>query len=341
MASLKDPRQRFSFRRWGVNLYAGLLDLLPQSAPIEPSAVVKSLITEIGLSQADVAKIYRIYERLRLLDGRKRRGNVHTLSTSAVINVIQARQAQVEPLLRNILQLGGCYEKVEWDQFIYVFVRLCSLTKVEICQLLFLIIVRELRGFEVHYLTSTQLDMFYENYRKEGTPLSMNCSKIHFSNFPLARYYVTDFIEVCFLYSPLINPLLDLQRQFQHILPSMRFWDRYDFLPGMNRRVTLDFFLIKRSNVSMNSSSTLQETCDLLLLSSEFINERLRRRHTGELEIDDGPQGASIIERWMELDFLANNRKMNSREEAKIDDVFEKMPNEGLIRKEADIGNPV
>jgi hypothetical protein len=169
----------------------------------------------------------------------------------------------------------------------------------------------------------------------------MNCSKIHFSNFPLARYYVTDFTEVCFLYSPLVNPLLDLQRQFQHILPSMRFWDRYDFLPGMNRRITLDFFLIKRANVSMTSSSALQETCDLLLLSSEFVNSKLRKRHQAETDGDLAPTGASVIERWMEVDFLANNRKMNSRSVAKIDDVLEKMPNEGLIRKDADIGMPV
>jgi hypothetical protein len=335
--SLKGPIERFSFAQLGRSIYAAILDVLPQSAPVEPSEQVKRLIQDVGLSQSDITMIHRVYQRLRLVDGHRRDGNHLTLASSAVISVVRTHSNHVQPLLRNILQLGGCYERVDWDQFLYVSIKLCTLTKVEICQLLFLVIVRELRGLDVHYLTSTQLDRFYESYRSDGVPSSMNCSKIHFSNFPLARYYVTDFIEVCFLYAPLVNPILILQRQFQAIIPSVSFWEKYDFLPGINRKISLDFFLIKRANVSMTNASSFQETCDLLLLSSDFVETKSR----STAKAFDGGVSAGAVQRWMELDFLTGNRKSNLSDESLIKEVYNKMPNEGLVRKEADIGMPV
>jgi hypothetical protein len=306
-------------------IHSSILDFLPQAAPTEPLDPVKKLIAEVGLSQSDVASIFRTFERLRNLDGRKSSGGNRLLSVKFVISAISKCKDEVELLLNNILQLGGCYETVDWDRFLFVFIKFCALTRVELCQLLFLIIVRELRGLEIHYLTSTQLDRFYEKYRKPSTPTSMNCSKIHFSNFPLGRYYPTDFIEVCFLYSPLINPILILQRQFQSLMPSLRFWDNYDFLSGMNRKISHDFFLMKRFRFQMTGETAFQETCDILLLSSDFMNQKSN----------------GVIERWVEVDFLTAKRRLATHEKVDMMNIEKQMPQEGLIRKNEDIGKPV
>jgi hypothetical protein len=192
---------------------------------------------------------------------------------------------------------------------------------VELCQLLFLIIVREMRGLEIHFLTTAQLDRFYERYRGDKVPASMDCNKIHFSNFPLARYYVTDFVEMCFLYGPLVNPIMYLQRQLQKVVPSLRFWDSYDFIAGTNRQVTLDFFLVKRRNVNMTASSNFQETCDMLLLRSDFAGPQARTVSKN-----------AIAERWIELDFLSRNRKYHIKSEFKLDEVYKRMPTDSLLK---------
>ena len=207
-----------------------------------------------------------------------------TLRTSAVIDLIADNRLYIDTLLRNIMQLGGCYEYIDWNHFVFIFVRLCSMTKVELCQLMFLIIVRESRGLDVHYLSATQLDMFYDLYRSghndvpEGAPplpVSMQCNRIHFSNFPLPRYYVTDFVEICFLYNPLINPLIYLQRQIQRVLPSLRFWDAYENLSLVgSRKISLDFFLMHANRVQIAGEEPFKETCDLLLLGSQLMQGR-------------------------------------------------------------------
>jgi hypothetical protein len=320
--SLQRTKNNFSFRSTGLYLYGKILDILPQAAPPEPLEIVKKVIADVGLSQSDVADIYQVFRRLRNRDGNRRLGNQMILSSSSTINVVGSQKEYVETMLKNILQLGGCYEFVDWDHFLYVFLRFCSLTRVELCQLLFLIIVRELKGLEVHYLTSTQLDRFYEMYRREGTRSSMNCNRIHFSNFPLARYYVADFVEICFLYSQLLNPIRFLQRQFQNILPSYSFWDAYDGQGGANRRIGTDFFLIKRLNVSMTDGNTFQETCDMLLKNSQLVRSREEDRK----------------ERFMEVDFISRNRKVDNRNDFQIDKVYQQLPNEGIIRKNIDAG---
>jgi hypothetical protein len=330
---------RISLKEMGFMLYGKFLDILPQGAPTEPTDQVKELIANVGLSQGEISRIYQVFLRLRVRDGNKRLANQPILTSTATVHILGTSKEQVEILLKNVLQLGGCYEHIDWDHFLFVFIKLCSLSKVEICQLLFLIIVRELRGLEVHYLTSTQLDRFYERYRTEGTPASMNCSKIHFSNFPLARYYTTDFIEVCFLYSPLLNPILILQRQFQKVIPSVRFWDSYDYLSGTNRKIGLDFFLIKRITVKMTERMSVQETCDLLLLSSKLVHEKLVESRQKREEV--GQDRSGKFDRWMEIDFLSRGRKMEDREIFRIERVDRKLPTEGIVRKNADIGKPV
>jgi hypothetical protein len=270
-----------------ATIWERLKSYLPNAAPPEPRAEVKDLIADVRLSQRDVSRIFQIYQKLRRQDGNLRtRAKQITLHSSSVINIVNDHRVYVQLLLKNILQLGGCNEFIDWDHFVYICVQFCSLTKVEICQLMFLFIVRESRGLDIHYLTSTQLDRFYDLYRPEtsGTvsspPESMLCSRIHFSNFPLSRYYMTDFVEICFLYSQLINPILYLQRQFRRVIPSLRFWDIYEnhALIG-SRKIGVDYFAIKKSRVHLLDEDQFKETTDLLILSSYIIQKKIATDH--------------------------------------------------------------
>ncbi len=262
--------------------------LLPRPAAPEPRKEVKDLMSELRLAPGDISRIFEVYQKLRQHDGNlKTRAKQITLHSSAVINVVNDHRIYVEILLKNILQLGGCNEFVDWDHFVFLFLQFCSLTKVEICQLMFLFIVREARGLDIHYLTSTQLDRFYDMYRPDSglmegahvapPPDSMLCTRIHFSNFPLSRYYITDFVEISFLYSQLISPIVYLQRQFRRVIPSLRFWDNYEnyALIG-SRKIGVEYFMITKAQVHLlNEEDQFQETTDLLLLSSYIIQKKL------------------------------------------------------------------
>ena len=323
------------------------MEYLPNAAPREPTEEVKSLIAATKLAQHDVSNIFQVYQQLRWRDGALRTKTKQiTLRTSTVIELVADHKVYIDTLLRNIMQLGGCYEYIDWNHFVFIFVRFCSMTKVELCQLMFLIIVRESRGLDVHYLSATQLDMFYELYRAgrgdvpanaPPLPVSMQCNKIHFSNFPLPRYYVTDFVEICFLYNPLINPLIYLQRQIQRVLPSLRFWDAYENLSLVgSRKISLDFFLMHANRVPIGGDEPFKETCDLLLLGSQLMQGRkklgmksgsslnpqnvsaagdwsnvLSQMHIGGASfasagIDDD-EAEAIKERKQELDFLSKS----------------------------------
>lgn len=325
-------------------MFYRVFSLFPQSAPVEPSDDVKVLIDESGLSQRHIANMYKIFLKLHRAEVLKsyHRFRTNAISSDSVINIVSDYREFVVGLLHHILQLGGSFEYLDWNHFVYIVIRFCSLTKVELSQLLFLIIVRDSRGLDVHYLTSTQLDRFYEQYRHSSCPVSMDCTKIHFSNFPLSRYYITDFVEVCFLYSQLINPLVYLQNEFRVSLPNLQFWENSYRNPHLigNRKIGTDFFLIKKLNVVLieSTQSQFQESTDLLLLSSEIIHHKLAQRggHIGPggwgSLFNPVPAEEDGRERALELAFLSDSRSQKRKNKSAIVEIYSKIPPTSLIK---------
>ena len=82
------------------------------------------------------------------------------------------------------------------DEFLYVFLRFNSLSKVELCQTMFYIIIKDVKSWTIHYLTSTQLHEYFEVYR-DCPVKSFNTGEISFATLPLHRYYISDFVELC------------------------------------------------------------------------------------------------------------------------------------------------
>lgn len=80
---------------------------------------------------------------------------------------------------------------------------------------------------------------------------SFDTSTIGFDKLPRTRYGMVDFIELCTLYGPLINPVLHLQRSMQQSVPGLRFWGDYDRIKTQNRFIPIDFFRYRKSTSMM------------------------------------------------------------------------------------------
>jgi hypothetical protein len=157
----------------------------------------------------------------------------------------------VEKLLAGVLELGGFHDVVTWPGFVYVLLKFCTLSKLELSQVLFFVIANEMKSWTVHYLTTSQLEEFYEDY-ESCEVRSFSTGSINFSTLSLAKYNMVEFIQLTYRFSQLINPILHLQRCLRQSLPSMRFWRDYDRQNPSNNFVTLDFFRYQKSSSLMD-----------------------------------------------------------------------------------------
>merc|ERR1740138_2017983 len=144
-----------------------------------------------------------------------------------MIRLVRTKRKWVEKIMLLLLDLAGFSDVVTWDGFVYVFIQFCTMSKLELCQVMFFIVSKEMKSWTVRYLTSTQLEEFYDDYA-ECPIKSFNTGGIDFSKLALAKYRMTDFIDLMFRFSQLINPCMHLQRSLQQALPDLRFWTDYD-----------------------------------------------------------------------------------------------------------------
>merc|ERR1711937_627604 len=63
----------------------------------------------------------------------------------------------------------------------------------------------------------------------------------------------------------LLNPAVHLQKECRRGIPSTSFWDKYDHETSYNRKLTIEFFMMKKTHVFLRGEPPLRETCDLLL----------------------------------------------------------------------------
>jgi hypothetical protein len=152
----------------------------------------------------------------------------------------------VRPILRNVVQLAGAGQALVWDDFLYMILRFCSLSKIELCQLMYFVIIKEVKSWTVDYLTCTQLAEYYEKYN--DCPIEgFSCAAIHFYRLARNRYDLPSFVELCHRFHQLINPLLFLQREVRQACPYLSFWEDFNRVPYRTRRIDLDFFSVKKS----------------------------------------------------------------------------------------------
>merc|ERR1712226_660584 len=93
------------------------------------------------------------------------------------------------------MELGGYIGTLSWDGFLYVLLQFCTLSKIELAQTLFFIIMRQMKCWTVRFLTSSQLEEFYGQY--DRCPVgSFNTAAVEFTQLPLAKFQMIDFVEL-------------------------------------------------------------------------------------------------------------------------------------------------
>lgn len=240
------------------------LGAFSSSKPPEPATEVVELLQDMKITPRLVMQFHKTFKRLKQYDSITLRVGPHEVSSLSMTRLVKNHRKWVAKIMILLLDLAGFKETVTWDGFLYVTMQFCALSKLELCQVMFYVVCKEMKSWTVHYLTSSQLEEFYDDYY--SCPVeAFNTQSIDFAKVPLAKYRMQDFIELCYRFSQLVNPCMHLQRSLQQTLPSLRFWSDYDTMKVYNRKITIDFFRFKK-----NSSPGFKDDID------KFRNHVLR-----------------------------------------------------------------
>ncbi|CAE7868736.1 FBXO10 [Symbiodinium necroappetens] len=213
--------------------------------PPEPASEVVELLQDMKITPRLVMQFFKTFKRLKRFDSITLRVGPDEVSTASMTRLVKNHRQWVAKIMILLLDLAGYKDTVTWDGFLYVTMQFCALSKLELCQVMFYVVCKEMKSWTVHYLTSSQLEEFYDDYYT--CPVhAFNTNSINFAKLPLAKFRMQDFIELCYRYSQLINPCMHLQRSLQQSLPSLRFWSNYDKIKVYNRRITIDFFRFQK-----------------------------------------------------------------------------------------------
>jgi len=211
----------------------------------DPEMEVQDLLDELGVTPKQLQRMYRTFQDLRKYERvPSKKLSMREAMCDSMTRLVTNNRRWVAKILKCVLQLAGFHDIITWDGFVFVFLQFCTLSKVELAQVMFYIISREMKTWTVHFLTSTQLEEFYMDYA-DCPIVAFNTSTIEFGKLPLAKYRVFDFITLTYRFSQLINPCLYLQRELQRIFPGMAFWTDYN-MKVQNRKITVDFFRHKK-----------------------------------------------------------------------------------------------
>ena len=207
----------------------------------KPIPQVDRLLKQIGIKDQDVAETWQAFYKLRTKHN-KLFSDEKRIPIIGILTMIDDRPRWVVKILRSLVELGGCYDWVSWQEFLYIFVQFGSLTKVEICQMMFYAIIKEVKSWTLHFITASQLDLFYSYYR-DCPDTAFNTAHLNILGLRKKRYYIRDFVDLCHQYSCLIAPAFHLQNCIRKIVPGMDFWSSFNRPQAMaDRLVTLEFF---------------------------------------------------------------------------------------------------
>jgi hypothetical protein len=195
----------------------------------------------------ELGMLYATFQNVRAYDDLMEKTTQNECTTASALNLVQLHSKWVQKILAGVFQLGGYFDVVSWPGFLYILLKFCSLSRLELAQVMFYIIANEMKSWTVHYLTSQQLEEFYEEYQL--CPVnSFNTKSINFSCLDRSKYRIVDYVNLTYRYTQLLNPCLHLQRCLKQSMPNMEFWRTYDRIHVMNSMITLDFFRIQKAS---------------------------------------------------------------------------------------------
>jgi len=228
-----------------LTAFRSCLGKFSASKPPEPAPEVVDLLKDMRITPKLVMQFHQTFKALKASDSILMHTGPDETSTMSMVRLVRNHREWVAKIMILLLDLAGFRDTVTWDGFLYVTMQFCALSKLELAQVMFYIVCKEMKSWTVHYLTSTQLEEFYDDYYDCPLP-AFNTKSIDFAKLPLAKYRMQDFIELSYRFSQLINPCMHLQRSIQQSMPSLRFWSDYDNIRTYNRKITIDFFRFQK-----------------------------------------------------------------------------------------------
>lgn len=216
-----------------------------QTKPPDPDDSIIELLMELKITPRQVNDMYRTFTRMKQHDPLESSHGQYEVSSKSMQRMIREKREWVGHLLGNLLSLADCRETVGWNEFLFVFLQYCTLSKLEMCQVVFYVIALQSKSWTVHFLTTTQLEEFYDDFQ-ECPVRAFNTKAIDFAKLPSAKYYMTDFVDLGYRFSQLINPFLHIQRELQRAMPSVAFWGDVDNIRIQNRSLGIGFLRHKR-----------------------------------------------------------------------------------------------
>lgn len=245
-----------------------------KSKPPELDSEVVELLRQLRITPRQVHDMHMVFQRIRLHDPLTGSTGPRECTAHSLRRMISSKRQYVTKILRCLLDLAGYRENVSWNGFLFVFLQFCTLSKMEMCQVVFFAIVLQMKSFTVHFITTTQIEEFYSDYA--DCPFKpFNTSTIDFAMLPVARYSLSDFIELTFRYTQLLNPFLHLQRELQRSMPSLTFWLDFDNVKVQNRKIGLDFFRHKRVMSVLDIIRSAHKEVNKALLEESYQNKSI------------------------------------------------------------------
>merc|ERR1719375_2474285 len=214
-------------------------------------------VNSLHMTRGEVNILWKLFCVIKAMTPTKTVLKRNQIPIEALDNIITdstgKTQEWVNPIFRDVVELAGVHQALDWSTFMYLILRFCSLSKIELCQLNYFVIIKEVKSWTVDYVTCTQLAEYYETFNEcpiEGFSSEM----IHFYRLERNRYDLPAYVELCHRFHQLINPLVYLQREVRQACPSLSFWEDVDRVPSQTRRIDLDFFSVKKSYLACGAS---------------------------------------------------------------------------------------
>lgn len=207
----------------------------------EPCDEVVDLLAELKITPRQLRALHKTFLRLKHYEPLTMTVGPDEVSIPSVVRLVKTKREWTRTILVTLLEIAGFVGVVNWDGFLYALLQFCTLSKIELAQVMFFIIARQMKSWTLQYLTSSQLADFYDDFH-DCPVQAFNTKGIDFARLAVARYNMTDYIEFVYRFSQCINPCVHLQRSLRQALPSMSFWADYDRISPRSRRITIDFF---------------------------------------------------------------------------------------------------
>mmetsp|Transcript_28192 Transcript_28192/g.77820 ORF Transcript_28192/g.77820 Transcript_28192/m.77820 type:complete len:435 (+) Transcript_28192:110-1414(+) len=252
---------------------------------------VVRLLSQYRFTPRHVCQMHRVFMELKSHDPMTLRSGSEEISCAGVARLVRHRREWVEDILAGLLELGGYKDVVSWNGFVYVLVKFCSLSRLEIAQVMFLIVSMRSKSWTVQFLTLSQLEEYYMPF--VGCPCkSFDATSVNFRVLPMAKYRIVDYIQLTYRFCQLINPCLYLQRSLQRSLPSVHFWKNYDVVTPTNQKITLHSFRTKK----------ISSLTDLLFgISAQDAPAQLQMPLAMQPKVDEW-DSKTQIKRWPPVD---------------------------------------